>query len=181
LEAGQTKLLHVLEKSGAKLYTLLVKLTLREEVAEDLMQDLFVKLSSSNGFERSENASGYAWRSAINLAFDWRRRQKRVHDGLEGKLLAEQNEPSPLARMVQAEEMQQVLEATGRLSELMREVFVMRYFQQDSYEEIAERFGKQPQQVRAMCSKAMKELREFLTDKDRQKVEKEAEKYHELG
>ena len=43
-----------------------------------------------------------------------------------------------------------------------REVFVMRYIQQESYEQIAQELGKRPHQVRALCSKAMSQLRSML-------------------
>ena len=40
----QTELLELLDKSGANLYALLTRLTLREDVAEELMQELFTQL-----------------------------------------------------------------------------------------------------------------------------------------
>ena len=43
----QKELLELLETSGPHLMALLTKLTLREDVAEELMQDLFVKLNGA--------------------------------------------------------------------------------------------------------------------------------------
>jgi DNA-directed RNA polymerase specialized sigma24 family protein len=42
----------------------------------------------------------------------------------------------------------------------------MRYIEQASYEEIAQRLGKKPQYMRALCSKAMAQLREMLQSED---------------
>ena len=67
--------------------------------------------------------------------------------------------------MIQAEELEQVLNATSRLNELARDVVVMRYIEQDSYENIAERLGKKPQHIRSVCAKAMAQLREMLNRK----------------
>lgn len=38
MSSGDKELLELLERSGAELYTLLTRLTLREDVAEELMQ-----------------------------------------------------------------------------------------------------------------------------------------------
>ena len=65
--------------------------------------------------------------------------------------------------MIQNEELQQVLDATSRLTDLARDVVVMHYIEQESYEEIAQRLGKKPQYLRALNAKAIARLRELLT------------------
>ena len=69
------ELLELLDRSGAKLHALLARITLREEVAEELMQDLFIKLSKISESYEIANWDAYARRAAIHLAFDWRRRR----------------------------------------------------------------------------------------------------------
>ncbi|MFC1781757.1 RNA polymerase sigma factor [Planctomycetota bacterium] len=73
------ELLDLLDSSGAWLYTLLTRLILREDAAEELMQELFIKLTNSRGFVKSENKGAYARRVAINLAFDWRRKNCKTN------------------------------------------------------------------------------------------------------
>lgn len=156
------KLLELLEKSGAALYALLTRLTLREDVADELMQELFIKLNNSNDLNEVKNLGAYAHRAAINLAFDWRRSQKRNALGLARLNEPASNEHSPLSKMVQTEELRQVLETIGQLNKTSREVLVMRYIQEQSTEDIAEQLHKTPHQVRALCSKAMSHLRSIL-------------------
>ena len=67
--------------------------------------------------------------------------------------------------MIQAEQMEQVLDATSQLTDLARDVVVMRYIEQESYDEIAQRLGKKPQHVRSVCAKGLARLRELLTEK----------------
>ena len=67
------------------------------------------------------------------------------------------------ARIAQAEELVQVLDLIPRLSALAREVVVMHYIEQESYEEIAQRLGKKPQHIRSVSSKALARLRQLLT------------------
>jgi hypothetical protein len=62
-------LLSILDRHGAELHALFCRLTLRADAAEDLLQDLFLKLRSSAGFARADNRKGYVfvprsiWRS----------------------------------------------------------------------------------------------------------------------
>jgi DNA-directed RNA polymerase specialized sigma24 family protein len=73
LSDRQTELLDLLDKFGAGLHALLTRLTLREDVAEELLQDLFIKLQGAKDQGRIDCWYAYARRTAINLAFDWRR------------------------------------------------------------------------------------------------------------
>ncbi|OHB79328.1 MAG: hypothetical protein A2Z25_23120 [Planctomycetes bacterium RBG_16_55_9] len=159
----QKQILQLLDTSGPRLHRLLGRLTRREDVIGDLLQELFLRLWNSRAFDKVEDPFAYAYRTAINLVFEWRRRQQIACQPVEGKYPAARDNPSTLGKMIQAEELEQVLDATSRLSELARDVVVMRYIEQDSYEEIAERLGKKPQHVRSVCAKAMAQLREALT------------------
>ena len=159
----QIELLELLEKSGASLYALLTRLTLREDVAEELMQELFLKLNGAKDQGGIDCWYAYARRTAINLAFDWRRRQKiRRSCSLNGLLERASDDRAPLSRLIESEELEQVLAAIGRLHGASRKAFVMRYLQQDSYEKIAEQLGRTVHQVRALCYRAMSTLRDVF-------------------
>ncbi len=161
----QKKILQLLDMSGERLHKLLARLTRREDVVGDLLQELFIRLWNSKAFDKAENPFAYAYRAAINLAFEWRRRQKTTCQLLEENCPAVEDGPSALGKMIQAEELEQVLNATSKLTDLARDIVVMRYIEQDSYEEIAQRLGKKPQYMRALCAKAMARLRELLASK----------------
>ena len=162
MENRQRQLLELLDTSGASLYALLTRLTLREDIAEELMQDLFVKLSNTRGPRKIRNWGAYAHRAAINLAFDWQRRQKRAVLSLGHVGEPASGDSSPLPKLIRAEELQETLDAIGQLRKAPRQALVMRYIQQESYECIAEQLGKTPHQVRALCSKALDNLRRIL-------------------
>jgi len=166
LRNRQRELLELLDKSGAALYALLTRLTLREDVAEELMQELFIKLSNSRGLDKVASWDAYAHRAAINLAFDWRRKRRRMRKktslSLDNVREPASNDSSPLGKLIHTEELQQTLNAIGRLNRAPREVLVMRYIQEESYDNIAEQLGKTPHQVRALCSRAINHLRSIL-------------------
>jgi len=160
----QRKILHLLDMSGTRLHRLLSRLTLREDVVGDLLQELFISLCNSKAFDKVEDPFAYAYRVAINLAFEWRRQQKTTCQPFQENCLATENGSSALGKMIQAEELEQLLNATSKLTDLARDVVVMRYIEQNSFEEIAKRLGKKPQYMRALCSKAMAQLRELLAN-----------------
>ncbi len=154
-----TGLLSLLETHGAALHALFTRLVLRPDVAEDLLQELFLKLQHADGFARAADRKAYAFRAAVHLAFDWRRAHRPMQP------LA--TEPpgaatSPLDRLIDAEELEQVLEAIGQLPDLGRQVVVLRYLQQQEYAAIAEQLGKTEHQVRGLCAKALARLRSLL-------------------
>ena len=158
----QKKILQVLDMSGERLHRLLARLTRREDVVGDLLQELFIRLWNSKAFDKAEDPLAYAYRAAINLAFEWRREQKTTCQLLEENCPATEDGSSALGKMIQAEELEQVLNATSKLTDLARDIVVMRYIEQDSYEEIAQRLGKKPQYMRALCAKTMARLRKLL-------------------
>jgi RNA polymerase sigma-70 factor (ECF subfamily) len=157
----------ILDELGPKLYVMLARLTLNEHTAEDLLQDLFVKLGKSDQYMRAENPHAYIYRAAINLAFDWRRSSQHKAPMERFRNEPADETPSPLVELVHAEEIKEVLEVVGKLSEPFREILVRRYIQQESYEDIARELNKTPYQVRTLCSKALNHARISLESKER--------------
>ena len=160
------KLLELLDKSGASLHRLLTRLTLNEQTAEDLVQELFLKLGSSGHIENIKDLDAYAYRSAVNLAFDWRRRNKRNTMSIEQVSEPASREVSPLDNTIQNEELEEILNAVGQLEGISREAFVMRHIEQQPYEVIAKVLGQNEHQVRALCHKGLQRLRQILHVED---------------
>ncbi len=163
MKAGPGGLLSILDKHGAQLHALLTRLTLRADVAEDLLQELFLKLARAKGFAAAHNPKAYVFRAAIHLAFDWRRAQKYAEPLRADLVMCDpEHDRGPLDRIIDAEELDQVLDAMRYLSRLGRHVVVLRYLQQFDYAEIAEQLGKTEHQVRGLCAKALGQLRTML-------------------
>lgn len=153
----------ILDAHGAALHALLLRLTLRPDVADDLLQELFVKLATSPQLHVADNPLAYVKRAAINLALDWRRARNRRPERTDVTCDAPvSEEPSPLDALADAEQVDRALDASASLSELARQAFVMRYVQQESFEAVAVALGKTPHQARGLCHAAVRELREQL-------------------
>jgi len=158
------RVLDLLDVDGPRLHSLLVRLTRREEVAGDLLQELAMRLCQSRGLEKARDPFPYAYRAAANLAFEWRRGQRagrRLEHREDG---SPATAPSPLGALIGEEELERVLDATTGLREPARNVVILRYIEQMSYEEIGRRLGKKPQHVRSIASKALSQLRTLLAD-----------------
>jgi RNA polymerase sigma-70 factor (ECF subfamily) len=155
------------------LYALLTRLTLRPVVADDLLQELVVRLGQSDGFQRADDALAYARRAAIHLAFDWRRqgKQRRKTEPLREEPAVPA--PNVLGKLVDREELEQVLVALERLSPLSRNCLVLHYMEQLSYGEVADQLNATPHQVRAACHKGIRRLRKLLGAEPSGPAEKE--------
>ena len=151
--------MELLDTHGARLHALLVKLTRREDVVGDLMQELVIRLCQSNGLEKARDPFAYAYRAATNLAFEWRRKQRIGAESLDHNITVTDESTTPLSAAIEEEELARVLDATSRLNDLARDAVIMRYIEQASYEEIAGRLGKKPQHIRSVVSKALAQLR----------------------
>ena len=137
------------------------------------MQELFLRLAGSRGFEKARYPYAFAWRTAANLAFEWRRR-RRPTAALPEQAEIPDKSPTPLGSLLQAERLERVLDAISKLGQLGRHVVVMRFIEQASYDEIAERLGKNPNHVRVLCSKSIKKLRHILDKQDVAPARREA-------
>ena len=156
------KVLELLDAEGPHLHRLLARLTRREDVAGDLLQELVIRLCQSGGLEKAQDPFAYAYRAAVNLAFEWRRRRRAcVHRTVEKRDMPA-GAPSPLGAVIREEELERVLDAAGRLNHVVRDAVLLRYLEQMSYEEIARRLSKKPQHVRSLTSKALAQLRAWL-------------------
>ncbi|MFO7907315.1 MAG: RNA polymerase sigma factor [Planctomycetota bacterium] len=159
-----TEILKFLEAHGDALFGLLYRITLREDVAEDLMQELFLRLRAADACRTARSPLAYARRTALHLAFDWRRNRTEVLGVELGDRESSDDGPSPLERLIEVEQIQTVLEAMAGLSPRDRELLMMHYIEQQSYEALAQDFDKTPHQIRALCYKALVQLRELLAE-----------------
>lgn len=168
-----TRLSQLVDAEGGRLYALLTRLTLRHDVADDLLQELVVRLGQSEGF-RANDALAYARRAAIHLAFDWRRqgRRRRRTEPLREEPAV--TPPSLLGKLVAHEELERVLAALEQLSPRSRSCLVLHYMEQFSYAEVAEQLQMTPHQVRAACHKGIGRIRKLLGSEPSDPTSKEA-------
>lgn len=161
MEDRRKELELLISEHGKRLYQSLLRLTLRPLVAEDLMQELALKLLQTSSFWHAENRVAYAHRAAINLALTYRRRQRYTLDLTQAdQLLCPDH--GPLQNAAIREQVEQLLAVLPRLSRLQREVFVLHHIDGLDHDQVAEVIGKSSHQVRGLVAKAIGALRRLL-------------------
>ena len=159
------KIVELLDVHGGRLHGLLAKLTANRCAADELLQELFLRLLKSQALSAAQSPEAYLFRSAINLAFDWRKRQHHLPEVpfLDRDVPAE--ESSPIDQMIVDETTKRVLEAMASLPEQDRDLISLRFIQGESNEWIATHLGSTPHVIRSRCSKAVARLRKLVEKK----------------
>jgi RNA polymerase sigma-70 factor (ECF subfamily) len=152
--------MNVLDAEGGRIFATLTRLTLSHDVAADLLQELFLRLQKSDTFFAADNPGAFAWRTALNLATQWRRTRRRNSEPLRDDFVAAG--ASPLDRLIRDEQLAALLDSLDELSDLARECFVLRFIDGRSYDEIAQQLARTPHQIRGHCHAAVRQLREKL-------------------
>jgi RNA polymerase sigma-70 factor (ECF subfamily) len=166
LDETTRTLLDFVDSHGRRLHALFAKLTANQDGADDLLQDFFVRILRTTSAAAAPRPEAYLYRAAINLAFDWRKRNPRTPNFKSLSDDVATHDIAPLDRMVQRECVEHVLAAMDRLSEQDRELISLRFLQGESPEWISDRWGSTPHQIRSRCSKAVARLRKIV-ERDR--------------
>lgn len=144
-------------------------------MADDLLQDLVVKLSQADTFDTAENPYAYARRAAVNLAFSWIRTRRRDREQAVEDFDHPDSDPPVWSKLVRAEDIRRVLDHMEDLGDRDRFILAMRYFDEAGFDEIAQVIGGTKDQARALCHKAIRRLRTAMTQRDRSLLEPRTE------
>jgi RNA polymerase sigma-70 factor (ECF subfamily) len=140
---------------------LLVK---ESDLAEDLVQDAFVKFWETKPVLLDRNAaSGYVARIALNNAL-MHLRAKRVHEKKLHEFGVSQSVASnPTEEAIHYQESEnKLIDALQKLPPACREIFILSRYEQMSYKEIAKQLTLSTKTVENQLLKALKIMREHL-------------------
>ena len=153
-----------------RVYAYLRRLVGEDHLAEDLVQDVFLHVHRSfPRYDPGRPLSPWVFTIAMNKVRDhWRSRQsqedRRVgsvdDEGFRASLVAEV--PSPSRRLEGLEANSAVEAAIADLPPLLRETFVLRFYEEFSFEEIGSLVDRNETAVRKRYSRALGELRARL-------------------
>lgn len=139
----------LVDRYQSKIYTTIVLIVKDQRVAEDLLQDVFVKVIKTLQSDKySEEGKFQPWvmRVAHNLAIDYFRKAKRyptiVMDNGSNLLNSLQfAEETVEDRQIKEDTVQLVKRLIEELPETQKEVLIMRHYLDLSFQEIAEQTG----------------------------------------
>ncbi|MFN8353897.1 MAG: RNA polymerase sigma factor [Spirosomataceae bacterium] len=140
---------HLVNRYKSKVYTTIYLIVKDTYIAEDLMQDTFIKaVETLKSGRYNEEGKFLPWiiRIAHNLAIDYFRRDKRYpevvfEDGSSVFNTLDFAEDSYEGMQIKHETHEHLRELIKRLPDPQREVLVMRHYEDMSFQEIADATG----------------------------------------
>jgi RNA polymerase sigma-70 factor (ECF subfamily) len=161
---------------SSRLYGFLYRLTGRSEDAEELVQDVFVRLVRAiRSYEHDGRFEAWLFRIATNLARDRIRRRIRAPEicSLEAleerpnrrsdwERLGDLSGPSPEAATELAEDLGRLEHCLARLASPEREVILLRHYARLSFAEIAEAMSTPVGTALARSHRGLAKLRRWM-------------------
>lgn len=155
----------VYEATSAKLFGIAVRILGRREVAEEVLQEVYVRIWERAGDFDPARASPITWMATItrNRALDEVRRRAPVsiEDTPEALDVADGGE-DPLAQLTRSEEGRRLLACIGKLEQDRREIVLLAYYQGMSREALAQRFGRPVATIKTWLHRSLAQLRQCL-------------------
>ncbi len=164
----------LVEGYGPRLYGYFYRATGRRSDAEDLLQELFVRLVGTIGqYEHDGRFEAWLFRIATNLVRDRIRRARTARPiwgrsawqgDYEGSLagIADGSQHQPHEAMSRAEQVDRLQQAIGQLPEPERVVILLRHFSQMSFREIADLMETPLGTALARAHRGLARLRELM-------------------
>lgn len=161
----------IIERYQRKLSSYLYRFVRNREEAEDLLQNVFIKVyKHSQDFDSSRKFSSWVYRIAHNEAVNFlKRRAKKIFISWEDivlskdKLEAERGGESASDPWLVKEIKKEVRDAIEKLPPRYKDILVMRYFQEKSYREISKILKKPVNTVGTLINRAKRKLLEHIT------------------
>jgi RNA polymerase sigma-70 factor (ECF subfamily) len=148
-----------------KLYGVVLRILRRADLADEVMQETYLKIWSSAGQFDPALSSPITWMVAIarNRAIDQVRKKTEVSiDEDPAMLEIAADSPDPLAKREMTEELRRLLACMGRLDEERRRLVLFAYYDGWSREQLAAKFNKPVNTVKTWLRRALMEIRECL-------------------
>ena len=153
----------LVKQYSEKLYWKVRRIVLSHEDANDVLQNVFIKVwSNLQNFQGKSSLSTWLYRIAVNESLDFLRKQK-----LADKVSTDEDD-SVASRLMSDEyfdgdEVQTRLqEAVARLPEVQRTDFSLKYFEEMKYSEISQILNTSEGALKASYHLAVKKITEYL-------------------
>lgn len=157
-------------RAGPRLYALALGLLKREDWAEEVLQDAFVKVWTNADRFRPDKSGSMTWMSTIvrNRALDKLRAVKRnpllqdarLDDVADTPLMSDGVDPSEYALMSQ--DMRSLLDCLGTLEGDQKRAILMSYYHGYSHQELSEKLTKPLGTVKGWIRRGLEKLKRCL-------------------
>jgi RNA polymerase sigma-70 factor (ECF subfamily) len=149
----------------AKLYGVVLRILRRADLANDVLQETYLKVWNNAGGFDPARASPMTWMVAIarNRAIDLLRSKAETafEDDSEAAEVAAET-AHPLERREMAEDLKRLLACMGRLDEERRRLVLLAYYRGWSREQLAAKFDAPVSTIKTWLRRSLAEIRECL-------------------
>lgn len=146
-----------------RVYGLAFNLTRDHQTAEDLTQDIFMKIFSSiRDIDQPELFPAWVYRIALNTCYSHLRREKVYEEKLKVLVPGDEEQVESAFDSRQDDLTRAITEAMARLPERLRTVFLLHEVEGLTHEEIADILGCQVGTSKSQLFKARMRLRKIL-------------------
>ncbi|GAF63323.1 RNA polymerase sigma factor SigW [Bacillus sp. TS-2] len=156
----------IIEKYKNPLYATILRMTKNPEDAQDLLQEVFIKLYHQiDKYNGKGSFAGWLHRVTVNHCLDTFRKHEYKIKKEEIQDYASEESQQPDVIYLQKENQRQLEKLISSLPEDERFIILLRYSNELSYEEIAESLNIPVTTVRNKLHRAKKKMRQNLTQK----------------
>jgi RNA polymerase sigma-70 factor, ECF subfamily len=153
------------EATRAKLYGVVLRILRRHDLADEVMQETYLKIWGSAGQFNPALASPITWMVTIarNKAIDLirKRTEASIEEEPEAMEVAGDN-PNPLARREMTEELKRMLACMGKLDSERQRLVLLAYYGGWSREQLSVKFDKPVNTIKTWLRRSLAEIRECL-------------------
>lgn len=132
--------------------------------AQDLAQEVFLRLLRVEDPDLIRHPRAYLYRVAVNVIQEWRLRNQRFPVKDDYDLEQEPDEADPVEEIEASERAERLNRAVAKLPARYRAVLMLRVNQGLTHKEVAEELEMTPRMVKRHLVKAYAKLRERLSD-----------------
>jgi len=164
----------LLQQYGSRLYRFFLRMNYSPADAEDLLQDLFVKLLEKiQGYNHKGRFESWLFCVAANLARnEYRKRRRRggivsMQDektGLRDALVS--TEATASEKLQLTEQIDQLQDALEQLPEPERDIVILRHYGKLSFKEIAEQYRMPIGTVLSKVHRSLKHIRNIMLENE---------------
>jgi RNA polymerase sigma-70 factor (ECF subfamily) len=164
LQGDQLAWEQIVRQYWRKVFNVAYKFVGKHDEAEDLTQDIFLKIFKSlNTFDRRANFQTWLISISRNLCIDHYRSVRKERETIDRDVDANElsplsHDPGPVAALEQQDRVQLLREAMASLPDTLRTAVLMRDIQELSYQEIADKLRLPEGTVKSRINRGRTEL-----------------------
>ncbi|HUT22260.1 MAG TPA: RNA polymerase sigma factor [Candidatus Bipolaricaulota bacterium] len=168
IKEDKEKYRYIVGRYQNKLFAYIFRLINHREEAAEIAQEVFLKAYKNlKGFNRKKKFSSWIYRIAHNEAVNWLKKNSRY----KKRYLDDENNPLDIADDADLEEMadqddeaKKLKECLNRLPDKYKNVLILKYFEEKSYEEMSLILRKSKNAVGILVNRAKKKLSDIYEE-----------------